>query len=80
LGAIMPLVEAQGRLFARYLTGDYELPERAEMQRRTRVEREQVRRRFVTSRRHTMQVDFDRYLDDLKREMRAGQNRSGLRR
>ncbi|HYP91287.1 MAG TPA: hypothetical protein VEQ59_24140, partial [Polyangiaceae bacterium] len=80
LGAIMPLVEAQGRLFARYLSGRYELPDRAEMQRRTRVEREQVRQRFGSSRRHTMQVDFDRYLDDLARESRAGENRSGLQR
>ena len=80
LGAIMPLVEAQGRLFARYLTGAYELPEPAEMRRRTAIEREHVRRRFVATRRHTMQVDFDRYLGDLEREMRAGQNRSGRRR
>lgn len=77
LGAIMPLVEAQGRLFARYLTGEYELPDSGEMQRRARAEREYVRRRFVSTRRHTMQVDFDQYLEDLQRETRAGQNRSG---
>jgi len=80
LGAIMPLVEAQGRLFAAYLSGSYELPDVAEMLRRTEREREYVRRRFVATRRHTMQVDFDRYLGDLQREMRAGQNRSGKRR
>lgn len=79
LGAIMPLVEAQGRLFARYLSGEYELPEPEEMRQRTLREREQVRRHFVATRRHTMQVDFDRYLADLQREMRAGQNRSGHR-
>ena len=79
LGAIMPLVEAQGRLFARYLSGDYELPDAGEMRRRTELEREQVRRRFVATRRHTMQVDFDRYLDDVKREMRAGFHRGGRR-
>jgi cation diffusion facilitator CzcD-associated flavoprotein CzcO len=77
LGAIMPLVEAQGRLFARYLTGEYELPDAAEMRRRSSLEREQARRRFVATRRHTMQVDFDRYLDDLARETRAGFRRSG---
>ena len=77
LGAIMPLVEAQGRLFARYLSGSYELPDPSEMRRRTTVEREHVRRRFVATRRHTMQVDFDRYLADLQREMRAGHHRSG---
>jgi hypothetical protein len=75
LGAIMPLVEAQGRLFARYLTGEYQLPEPAEMRRRTELEREHVRRRFVASRRHTMQVDFDHYLEDLARELRAGSRR-----
>lgn len=77
LGAIMPLVEAQGRLFARYLTGEYELPDGEEMRRRTRVEREHVRQRFVATRRHTMQVDFDQYLEDLERELRSGRNRSG---
>ncbi len=80
LGAIMPLVEAQGRLFARYLSGDYELPDPSEMRRRTEREREQVRRRFVATHRHTMQVDFDRYLDDLARETRAGYQRSGRKR
>ena len=79
LGAIMPLVEAQGRLFAAYLSGSYELPDAAEMLRRTEREREYVRRRFVATRRHTMQVDFDRYLGDLQREMRAGRSRSGKR-
>ncbi len=77
LGAIMPLAEAQGRLFARYLTGEYELPSPEEMRRRSALEREQVRRRFVATRRHTMQVDFDAYLDDLARELRAGHRRSG---
>jgi cation diffusion facilitator CzcD-associated flavoprotein CzcO len=79
LGAIMPLVEAQGGLFARYLTGEYELPEPNEMYSRTERERAYVRRRFVATRRHTMQVDFDRYLEDLQRELRAGQRRSGRR-
>jgi len=77
LGAIMPIVEAQGRLFARYLTGEYELPEPAEMRRRAEREREHVRRRFVSSRRHTMQIDFDQYLEDIAREQRAGFRRSG---
>lgn len=77
LGAIMPLVEAQGVLFARYLRGEYQLPEPADMRRHAERERERVRRRFVDSRRHTMQVDFDRYLEDLKRELRAGARRFG---
>jgi hypothetical protein len=77
LGAIMPLVEAQGRLFASYLRGDYELPEPQEMRERARREREHVRRKFVATRRHTMQVDFDEYLESVAREQRAGRHRSG---
>jgi dimethylaniline monooxygenase (N-oxide forming) len=36
--------------------------------------------RYVASARHTMQVDFDRYLADLARERRAGERRAKLRR
>jgi dimethylaniline monooxygenase (N-oxide forming) len=79
LGAIMPLVEQQGRLFAAYLTGEYELPEPEEMRCRAARERDQVRRRFVPTRRHTMQVDFDDYLEAVQRELRAGHRRSGQR-
>jgi hypothetical protein len=78
LGAIMPLVESQGRLFARYLTGRYRLPPSAEMRRRTQAERERVRRRFVASQRHTMQVDFDAYLAALAEETRQGELRAEL--
>jgi cation diffusion facilitator CzcD-associated flavoprotein CzcO len=77
LGPIMPLVEAQGRFMAAYLRGDYELPSGDEMRERARREREHVRRRFVASRRHTMQVDLDEYREALARELRAGRRRSG---
>jgi hypothetical protein len=75
LGAIMPLVEAQGRLFAQYLLGRYRLPERAEMRARAEAERERVRRRFVASPRHTMQLDFDEYLRELDEEIERGHQR-----
>ena len=35
-----------------------------------------MRRRYVTSKRHTIQVDFDRYLHDLERELRRGAQRA----
>ncbi|MDQ6819336.1 MAG: NAD(P)/FAD-dependent oxidoreductase [Actinomycetota bacterium] len=76
LGATMPLAEAQGRWVAAYLRGEYHLPPVAEMEAVTRREREQMRRRYVASKRHTMQVDFDRYLYDLRRELRAGTRRA----
>jgi dimethylaniline monooxygenase (N-oxide forming) len=35
-----------------------------------------VRRRYVASQRHTIQVDFDRYMLDLERERRRGARRA----
>lgn len=75
LGAIMPLAEAQGRAAAKYLTGRYALPGRAEMQADIETERARLRARYVRSRRHTMQVDFDDYLLDLAKEIARGEKR-----
>lgn len=75
LGAIMPLAEAQGQWIAAYLRGEYALPEPAEL--RADMERERARmfKRYVASKRHTMQVDFDTYLFQLARERKAGARR-----
>jgi dimethylaniline monooxygenase (N-oxide forming) len=72
LGAIMPLAEAQGRWLAAYLRGEYHLPSRPEMEADMRREREVMFRRYVASKRHTMQVDFDNYLYELRKELKAG--------
>jgi hypothetical protein len=76
LGAIMPLAEAQGRWLASYLRGEYRLPSRPEMEEDMRVERERMFRRYVASKRHTMQVDFDNYLYELSKELKAGAARA----
>jgi hypothetical protein len=76
LGATMPLAEAQGKWIAEYLRGRYLLPPRSEMLRDIAREREEMRRRYVASKRHTMQVDFDTYLVELEREQRAGRKRA----
>ena len=67
LGATMPLAEAQGRWVAAYLRGEYRLPPVAEMEAEIARERERMRRRYVASKRHTMEVDFDDYLFALRR-------------
>jgi hypothetical protein len=72
LGAIMPLAEAQGRWLASYLRGEYHLPPRAQMEADMRRERERMFKRYVASKRHTMQVDFDNYLYGLGKELKAG--------
>lgn len=76
LGAIMPLAEAQGRWIARYLLGQYELPPGPEMRARMERERRRMFARYVQSKRHTMQVDFDDYLHDVEREIRRGAKRA----
>ncbi|MFN8175384.1 MAG: NAD(P)-binding domain-containing protein [Solirubrobacteraceae bacterium] len=79
LGAIMPLAEAQGRWIASYLRGEYALPSRAEMEAQMRAERERMFKRYVPSKRHTMQVDFEEYLQRLDRERDAGARRAADR-
>ena len=76
LGAIMPLAEAQGRWLAAYLRGEYQLPSRPQMEADIRRERETMFKRYVASKRHTMQVDFDNYLYALGKELKAGAARA----
>lgn len=79
LGAVMPLAEAQSKWIATYLAGEYALPDEAEMQRSIDRDRAAMKRRYVGSPRHTIQVDFDDYLDDLRREVARGQRRARRR-
>jgi dimethylaniline monooxygenase (N-oxide forming) len=76
LGATMPLAEAQGRWIAAYLRGEYHLPPVPEMEAHMHREREMMFKRYVASKRHTMQVDFDNYLYDLGKETKAGADRA----
>jgi len=76
VGAVMPLAEAQAKLIARLLSGSYDLPDLAERTRRTERERAEMFARYVPSRRHTMQIDYDEYLASLAEETKAGQIRA----
>jgi cation diffusion facilitator CzcD-associated flavoprotein CzcO len=76
LGAIMPLAEAQGRWVAEYLRGEYHLPSRDAMREHILADMEAMRKRYVSSKRHTIQVDFDEYLFKLEREQREGAERA----
>ncbi len=72
LGAVMPLSEAQGRWVGDYLLGDYALPSPAEMRADIAADQKAMRERYVASKRHTIQVDFDDYLYALAKERKAG--------
>jgi dimethylaniline monooxygenase (N-oxide forming) len=76
LGAIMPLAETQGAWVGDYLLGDYALPDRARMRGDIRADQAAMRARYVASKRHTIQVDFDDYLHALVKERREGAARA----
>jgi dimethylaniline monooxygenase (N-oxide forming) len=79
LGAIMPLAEVQSAWVAEYLMGDYALPAEEDLRADIERDREAMRRRYVKSKRHTMQVDYDEYIYHLARERRRGARRAAAR-
>jgi hypothetical protein len=76
LGAIMPLAEAQGAWVGDYLRGDYELPSDAALRADIADDQAAMRKRYVSSKRHTIQVDFEDYLYKLEKERAAGAERA----
>jgi hypothetical protein len=76
LGAIMPLAEAQSEWVADILEGASALPDPERMRKAIEKDDEQVRRRYVRSPRHTIQVDFYPYMRTLERERKRGRRRA----
>ena len=76
LGAIMPVAERQGVLIAESLEGRFELPSRAEMEREIDETRAAMKKRYVASKRHTIQVDQEAYMRELSKELEAGRARA----
>ncbi len=72
LGAIMPIAEAQSEWVADLLEGRTTLPGAAEMRTSIAADRERMARRYVRSKRHTIQVDFAPYMREIARERRRG--------
>jgi dimethylaniline monooxygenase (N-oxide forming) len=72
LGAIMPLAEAQGAWVGDYLRGDYELPSDSQLRADIAADQAAMHKRYVSSKRHTIQVDFEDYLYKLDKERAAG--------
>ncbi|MEO7268174.1 MAG: NAD(P)-binding domain-containing protein [Knoellia sp.] len=76
VGAVMPLSEAQGALVADLLTGQYALPPEAELRAQLKADDTAYKKRFYSSARHTMEVDFDHFLWELGRERKRGATRA----
>lgn len=78
IGAVMPLAEAQSQWVVDHLVGRFVAPPTSEVRRQMLADHERNRRQFYSSVRHTMEVDFDKYLWDLRREQRRGARRASL--
>ena len=76
LGAIMPIAERQSALVARHLTGAYALPGHGEIEHDIDQKLDAMRRRYVASKRHTIQVDYDDYMREMSKEMAKGASRA----
>lgn len=76
LGAIMPLAEAQAEWVGDLVTGVGALPPVEEMRRQIAAYDASIRRRFVASKRHTMQVDFHSYRAEIAKERRQARRRA----
>jgi dimethylaniline monooxygenase (N-oxide forming) len=68
LGAIMPIAELQSEWIADVLQGRAALPDAPTMRAEIAAEEAAMRRRYVASPRHTIQVDFHPYMRLLREE------------
>ncbi len=68
LGPIMPITEAQAEWIADLLTHRVALPAAPEMRQEISDYERWLKKRFVASKRHTVEVDFHPYLRDIRRE------------
>ena len=71
LGAVMPLAEEQSHWVAELIAGEVTLPSVPEMRAQIEAYDAAVRKRYVASKRHTIQVDTHTYRGELRRERRT---------
>jgi hypothetical protein len=74
--AMMPIADEQSRWMAEYLTGQYHPPAPEEMHRRMQAEHARTKRRFITSPRHTIQINCQEYTYRLGRDLTEGRRRA----
>ncbi|MFD2416898.1 flavin-containing monooxygenase [Amycolatopsis pigmentata] len=73
---IVNLAEQQSKLIARHLTGRYVLPDAEEMKAIIAHDERKHLGQYYAAPRHTIQVDFARYVRDLHKEIEAGAKRA----
>jgi Flavin-binding monooxygenase-like len=76
LGPIMPVAEAQSEWIADLLMGNAGLPPAKEMRDEVAEHERTMEKRFVASKRHTIEVDFHPYLRQIRRERKRSARRA----
>jgi cation diffusion facilitator CzcD-associated flavoprotein CzcO len=71
LGSVIPLAEAQAEWIADVIDGALPLPGRGEMMSGIAADQAALRKRYVASKRHTIQVDHQHYLHQIAEERTA---------
>ncbi|HQR26979.1 MAG TPA: NAD(P)-binding domain-containing protein [Nocardioides sp.] len=71
LGAVMPLAEEQSHWVAELIAGEVVLPSVPRMRAQIASYDEALRKRYVASKRHTIQVDVHSYTKELRTERRT---------
>jgi cation diffusion facilitator CzcD-associated flavoprotein CzcO len=73
IGSVLPLAEEQAHWVAELVTGEVMLPPVADMRAQIAAYDEALRRRYVASKRHTIQVDAHAYRTELRKERKTHQ-------
>lgn len=76
LGAIMPFAEKQAKIIGDHLLGRLHFPDAATMRRAISAERNAMRKRYMHSPRHTMEVDNEAFHHRLDRLRKQGERRA----
>ena len=76
IGAIMPIAELQAQVVGDQVAGKYTLPPTKDRLAAIEQAKADMRARYLPSKRHTIQVDFDDYMESFAAEGRAGHRRS----
>lgn len=76
VGSNIRMAHAQAQLVGDWAAGGYALPEPDEMRSAIAANTRALQRRYVASKRHTVQVDHHDYLRAIDRERRAGRRRA----
>jgi cation diffusion facilitator CzcD-associated flavoprotein CzcO len=76
LPTLVNFAEQQSKLVAGFMTGRYALPSVADMERITKEDEDRELGDYYKSQRHTIQVDFARYVADLHKEIAKGERRA----